>query len=355
MARRSSGHSASDPIFCAGLSQRAELIRLGTMHIGKSYKLFEFIAWTRRRAYVLVLLSFLPVVAFELLGQHWIAMPWPVAALLGTAASFIVGFKNAQTYNRTLEAQQVWTSIAYLSRYWGLLCRDLPRERHEFSGLVRRHLAWLTALRYQAREQRVWETAQARSNDEYQRRNFIVAERESPLFAELRKVLLPDELAQVEAATSKTNWLMSAQSAMLRKLYDAQDLVLLHHAEMQKTLKELLDQQARVERLKNFPYPRQYAVINRIFVWSFAAVLPLCLVREFQHVGMVWFAAPFSVLLSWLYAALDQVGESTENPFEGSANDVPISQICRILEAELRTLLGEPDQPSLSFDKPIVL
>ena len=53
--------------------------------------------------------------------------------------------------------------------------------------------------------------------------------------------------------------------------------------------------------------------------------------------------------------ALDQVGESTENPFEGGANDVPISQICRILDAELRTLLGEPDQPLLDFDKPIVL
>jgi len=325
------------------------------MHIGKSYKLIEFIGWTRRRAYVLVLLSFLPVAAYQLLGQHWIALPWPVAALLGTAASFIVGFKNAQTYNRTLEAQQVWTSIVYLSRYWGLLCRDLPRERHEFSGLVRRHLAWLTALRYQARKQRVWETAQARSNDEYQRKNFVVPEREAPLHAELRKHLLSDELAQVEAANGKTNWLMSAQSTVLRKLYDAQDLTVLHHNEMQKTLKDLLDQQARVERLKNFPYPRQYAVINKIFVWSFAAVLPLCLVREFEHLGIVWFAVPFSVLLSWLYAALDQVGESTENPFEGSANDVPISQMCRILEAELRTLLGEPDQPSLDFDNPIVL
>jgi putative membrane protein len=43
----------------------------------------------------------------------------------GTATSFIVGFKNAQTYNRTVEAQQVWTSIASLSRYWGTICREL--------------------------------------------------------------------------------------------------------------------------------------------------------------------------------------------------------------------------------------
>jgi putative membrane protein len=127
----------------------------------------------------------------------------------------------------------------------------------------------------------------------------------------------------------------------------------------------LLDQQARVERLKNFPYPRQYAVINKILIWAFAAVLPLSLVGEFDQLNeltsgalsghMAWFTVPFSVLLSWVYAALDQVGESTENPFEGSANDVPITQMCRIIEGDLRTLLGEPDQPVLEFDTPIVL
>lgn len=43
---------------------------------------------------------------------------------------------------------------------------------------------------------------------------------------------------------------------------------------------------------------------------------------------------------SWMYVALDQVGESTENPFEGGANDVPITHLCRCIEADLRALLG---------------
>ncbi|WP_245318292.1 MULTISPECIES: hypothetical protein [unclassified Mesorhizobium] len=41
--------------------------------------------------------------------------------------------------------------------------------------------------------------------------------------------------------------------------------------------------------------------------------------------------------------SLDQVGESSANPFEGNANDVPISQICR--DIELRAGLGEADLP----------
>lgn len=46
-----------------------------------------------------------------------------------------------------------------------------------------------------------------------------------------------------------------------------------------------------------------------------------------------------------MYFSLDQVGEATSNPFEGGANDVPISQISRDLEIELRTQLGETGLP----------
>jgi len=43
----------------------------------------------------------------------------------------------------------------------------------------------------------------------------------------------------------------------------------------------------------------------------------------------------------------DQVGESTENPFEGGANDVPIAQVSRLVEIELRQMLGETELPPL--------
>jgi putative membrane protein len=62
---------------------------------------------------------------------------------------------------------------------------------------------------------------------------------------------------------------------------------------------------------------------------------------------MVWLVVPFSVVVSWMYTTLEQVGASTENPFEGGANDVPIAQINRMVEIELRELLGDTDLPPL--------
>jgi putative membrane protein len=100
---------------------------------------------------------------------------------------------------------------------------------------------------------------------------------------------------------------------------------------------------------------RQYATINTFFVRLFCILLPFALLGQFNDLNnditgslkgyMVWFVIPFSVLISWVYTSLDQVGESTENPFEGSANDVPISQMSRNVEIDIREMLGEIDLP----------
>ena len=40
---------------------------------------------------------------------------------------------------------------------------------------------------------------------------------------------------------------------------------------------------------------------------------------------------------------MERIGRVGENPFEGSANDVPISTMARALEIELRQVLGEDE------------
>ena len=74
-------------------------------------------------------LAIVPVAVYQLLGQKWIALPWSLAVLLGTATSFIFGFKNAQTYSRTVEAQHVWSAIACASRYGEQLAGTFRQTR----------------------------------------------------------------------------------------------------------------------------------------------------------------------------------------------------------------------------------
>lgn len=323
------------------------------MHIGRSYGAIPFLRWTRRRTLLLVASAVLLAGLYQVAGWRWLVLPWPVLAMLGTAASFIVGFKNAQTYGRSVEGQQIWTAITAGSRYWGLVSCDFPVGVDAGPALIRRHLAWLTAVRYQLRQPRVWEAADDAPNAEYRQQAFVVSERTVPLAQALAPYLAPDAITAFIGRGAAPMDLIRDQSRALRDLYADGKIAVLHHTEMQRTLKDLVDQHARAERLKNFPYPRQYAIINTVFVWAFALLLPLGVVREFAQLGgasimqgyMGWLAVPFSVLIGWMYVGLDQVGTSTENPFEGGANDVPITHLCAVITADLLAMLGEGVDP----------
>lgn len=326
------------------------------MYTGKSYRLKEFIFWTRKSIWVLLMMSFIPTVLYEIFELKWLGISWTVVTLLGTATAFIVGFKNTQTYNRTLEAQQIWTLILNASRSWGLMSRDFLNNTETSKLLIYRHIAWLTALRYEMRSYRIWETTQVKHNTEYQH-YYVIPEKEAALETELAQFLSPEELDYILKTKNKSTQIIALQSKTLKELYDDQEIVVLQFVDLQRTIKDFYAQQGRSEQLKDSPYPRQYAIINTLLVQLFCFLLPFGLLKEFDklnetvsgfmHGNMVWFMIPFSVIISWMYTSLGQVGESSENPFEGSPNDVPISKICKIIEIDLKEMLGESDLPEM--------
>jgi putative membrane protein len=324
------------------------------MHAGTSYKFSEFIFWTRRNIYWLILIGLIPTILYEVFHLSWVALPWTVVALLGTATAFLVGFKNTQTYNRTWEARQIWGAILNVSRTWGVYSRDFLNDKEQSKALIYRHFAWLTALRYQLRESRTWETASKSYNSEYQS-FYTIPERENSLEDELKKYITEEERIYILSTKNRAVQLMSLQSKTVKELYANHKIDGFQYAEMQALIKDFYDQQGKAERIKNFPYPRQFATINSLFVKLFSILLPFSMLKDFDKLNesvdgimkgnMVWLVVPFSVLISWVYTSLEQVGESTENPFEGSANDVPISQMSRTIEIDLREMLGETELP----------
>lgn len=325
------------------------------MHAGSSYKLKEFLLWTRRNIFALFFIGIIPTILYQVLGFKWLAIPWTVVALLGTATAFIVGFKNTQTYNRTWEARQIWGAILNSSRAFGTMSRDFiidnPAKTKE---LIYRHFAWLTALRYQMRDTRIWESMNKSYNNEY-KHFYSIPEKETTLESELAKYLPDSELQYILTTKNRAVQLMSLQSKTIKALFVNKEIDTYQFIELEKMIKDFYDQQGRSERIKNFPYPRQFATINALFIKLFCLLLPFGMLKEFDKLNdtvegfmkgnMVWLVVPFSVLISWVYTSLEQVGESTENPFEGSANDVPISQMSRTIEIDLREMLGETDLP----------
>lgn len=322
------------------------------MHAGRRFTLQEVIYWTRRDLFVFSIVSLIPTSLYYFFDIKWLVLPWVAIALVGTAAAFVVGFKNTQTYNRLWEARQIWGSIINSSRAWGILVKDtVNSDKKENTELVYRHLAWLTALRYQMREPRVWENMNLKSNIEYIK-YYKIPEREIPLEDELKKFLSPDEVAYVLSKKNRATHIISLQSKHLKDLKSSGKLSELDFIELERLLTTLYDHQGKSERIKNFPYPRQFATINQMFIRLFVCILPFGILQEFGKLtkdlgeGFIWATVPCSLIVGWIFYLMERIGESTENPFEGGANDVPISNISRTIEIDLREMLDETNIPA---------
>lgn len=317
------------------------------MHTGSHYKIKEFLQWTKRDIYILTVLAIIPTVLYQVLGWTWLAIPWVPVALIGTAAAFIVGFKNTQTYNRLWEARQIWGAIVNTSRTWGIMTKDfVMSDKAVHETLIYRHCAWLTALRHQLRKPQSWENTLKPHNQEYLR-YYKVPEWEVKLEDDLKKYLSPSEFEYILTKKNRATQLIALQSKHIKTLHHEGKINQYEYVEMERRLADLYDHQGKAERIKNFPYPRQFASINLFFIWLFVIMLPFGMLNEFAKLGghLVWLAIPFSVIVSWIFTSMERVGESTENPFEGGANDIPMAAMSRSIEIDLRDMLEETNLP----------
>ncbi len=327
------------------------------MNIATHYKLLHFIPWTRTKVYKMLLFSLIPTTLFYFSGWNWLAIPWVPVALIGTATAFISGFKNTQTYNRSWEARQVYGAIINSSRSWGIMVKDFVRaedtnrEAALHQEIIYRHFAWLTALRFQLRESKSWENVLTKSYNREYLKYYKVPEWESNLADELKPLLSEDEAAYILSTKNRATQMLALQSAQLKKLQQAGSITEFCYVSLENQLKDLYDQQGKCERIKNFPYPRQFSSINLYFTNLLCLLIPLGFIGELSKYiersgnWIIWLTIPLSMVVGWVFLVLEQVGESTENPFEGGANDIPITQISRNIEIDLREMLGQKNLP----------
>lgn len=60
----------------------------------------------------------------------------------------------------------------------------------------------------------------------------------------------------------------------------------------------------------------------------------------------VWLSVPITALIGWVYVMMEIIGDYTENPFQGMANDIPMLSLCRTIEIDLLEMLGETNLPA---------
>jgi putative membrane protein len=321
------------------------------------------IRWTYVASIIFIINATIPAILHIYFDLTFLTIPWALVALVGTAVAFLISFQNNAAYDRVWEARKIWGGIVNNTRSFSVLVRDMidkvnDKDNEAIKIILYRHRAWLTALRFSMREPKPWEIPEIKRQKHKERFNRIRynPERIETLEHSLKPLLSDDEFKYVMSSPNKASTILTLQSKHFTSLKSKTFLWEFSFLKLEDMICELYTLQGKSERIKNFPYPRQYFTLGVHLTWTFIILLPYAIIPEFTRLGETlaassslnpqWFtiaSVPFVACVSWIFHTMGRMGRAGENPFEGTIHDVPISAIARNLEIEISHLLGEAE------------
>jgi putative membrane protein len=322
------------------------------MYVGKHihFKIVFQFSWKSVLAFTCYS-SLIVYVLYDLLPK-FNGLPFAIISVTGIAVAFYVGFKNNSSYERLWEARKIWGSYVNSSRIFAMYVLDFIQPTDVVSvmeleqvkqRIIKRHIAYMTSVRLQLRKHTVWKIEEVGNRIVASDTNFSNEE----LDKELSVYMDDAEVDEVIAYNNPSVHIIKKQSEDLKMLYAKHCMSAYHHVELSKMLADFYNQQGACERIKGFPFPRQYAYYSKLFVYLLIGILPFSIYSELSKLNenLVWLTIPISVTLSWIFYTMEVVGDTSENPFENAINDVPMTAICRNIEIDLLQMIKATDVP----------
>lgn len=258
------------------------------------------------------------------------------AGLLSTALAIFLGFRVSEAYDRWWEARKLWGAMVNVSRSFGRkittmvvperleAVTDDEQAQSAQKELLYRHIAYVNAVRINLRHG----PSVAAAPDAWE---------------EIRPFLSNEEFRSYESYGNVSTQLLRRQAESLRKLFGANAQEELGYLELQRTLDELYDVQGACERINNTVFPYGITLSTRALVWGFASILPFAVLDADIKLDIVEVA--FCVAMSLSFVLIEQLGLRLKQPFENQPNDTPMTALGRVIEIDLRQMLGETDVP----------
>ncbi|MGB5976251.1 MAG: bestrophin family ion channel, partial [Cyclobacteriaceae bacterium] len=271
-------------------------------------------------------------------GLLWLSIPFNAVATLSTALAIYLGFKNNSAYDRWWEGRKIWGLLVNYSRAWGrevltLAMPDHPEQEEEVVAWQRRtiyrHLAFVHGLRVFLRRK-----------NSYNKTGVEEILTDDNRYQDLKSFLSGDEYDETLKRKNPPNYIIQLQGEDLKYAYRRGWLSDYRYVRMDETLNEFNNHQGMSERIKNTPLPRPYSYFSRVFVFIHGTLVPFAFVEE-----LGWFNIVLSLIINFVFLALDQIGERTEDPFENRVGDVPLTSISLTIEENLKEMLNDSNLP----------
>lgn len=286
-----------------------------------------------------LLLAVAVYLAHDRYQADYLSMPFNTVTALSTALAIFLGFKSNSAYERWWEGRKIWGLLVNYSRAWTrqVITMVIPGEEADAPAvkelqrrMVYRHIAFVHALRVFLRIRHAYnETAQEEMFKETNR------------YSDIQGFLPEEEFRAFHHKNNPPNFLLELQGEDLRQAFERGWVSDYRFVKLEDTLVEFNNIQGMGERIKNTPFPRQYSFFSRVFVFIHATLLPFAFVSE---LGLA--TIPVSVVISFVFLALDLVGERTEDPFENRLEDVPLTALSLTIETNVKEQWGDKDFPA---------
>ena len=244
--------------------------------------------------------------------------------LIGLPVAIFLGFRNNSAYDRFWEGRKLWGELVLRSRNLARQCLSLVEGEGEARAgdglgdvrvrMILRAIAFVHTLRDQLRQQ--------------------------ALDPRVAGMLGAQEVAQAQHAPNRPDYLMQRMGQDLRQCLGEKRIDPCLAASIDATLSAMTAAAASCERIKNTPVPFSYSLLLHRTAYMYCFLLP------FGLVDSIGFMTPVVVaIVAYTFFGLDALGDELEEPFGTEPNDLPLDAICRAVEIDLRSALGDEHLP----------
>jgi len=242
--------------------------------------------------------------------------------LMGLPLAIFLGFRNNSAYDRYWEGRKQWGELVLRSRALARQCLALVDVALPFAAaaadvrtrMLRRAIAHAHALRHRLRG--------------------------SDAAADVAPWLAPAEWERVRALPNLPHALLLEMGADLALCLRERRLDPCLAPALDATLNAMAGVDAACERIHGTPLPFSYTLLLHRTAYMYCFLLP------FGLVDTIGYATPLvTCVVAYTFFALDALGDEIEEPFGTLDNDLPLDAICRTIEIDVRTALGERELP----------
>jgi putative membrane protein len=259
-------------------------------------------------------------------GHHKLHFTTTPFTLMGLPLAIFLGFRNNAAYDRYWEGRKQWGELILRSRSLARQCLSLVApDHHDAAGsrldephlrIISRAIAYAHALRHRLRGT------------------------DGAPDADIAPWIAPGEWERVRTQSNLPYALMLEMGADLGHCLRTGRLDACLAPSIDASLSAMTAVAASCERIRGTPIPFSYTLLLHRTAYLYCFLLP------FGLVDTIGYLTPLvSAIVAYTFFGLDALGDELEEPFRASDNGLPLEALCRTIEIDLRTALGDRDLP----------